>query len=130
MRWVVIVVRTLVGLGFTVTGLDGFLHFLTIPPPEPGTPAREFMGLLADSKYFYAVKVCELAGGLMLLSGRMAPLGITLLMPVAVNILLYEVFLLKQPGPGYALVPLLAFLIWGYRRHFAPVFTTSAEVTA
>ena len=129
MKWVVIAVRTLVGLGFTITGLDGFLHFLTIPPPPEGTPAATFMGLLASSKYIYAVKVCELLGGLMLLSGRMAPLGITLLMPVAVNILLYELFLLKQPGPGYVLVPLLAFLIWGYRRYFAPVFTTSAEVT-
>jgi hypothetical protein len=130
MRWVVIAVRTLVGLGFTLTGLDGFFHFLSIPPPPEGTPASAFMGLLAGSNYFYAVKTCELAGGLMLLSGRMAPLGITLLMPVAVNILLYEVFLLRQPGPGYALVPLLAFLIWGYRRYFAPVFTTRAEVTA
>lgn len=129
MKWVVIAVRTLVGLGFTITGLDGFLHFLTIPPPPEGTPAATFMGLLASSKYIYAVKVCELLGGLMLLSGRTAPLGITLLMPVAVNILLYELFLLKQPGPGYVLVPLLAFLIWGYRRYFAPVFTTRAEVT-
>jgi hypothetical protein len=130
MKWVVIVVRTLVGLGFTITGLDGFLHFLSIPPPPEGTPAATFMGLLASSKYIYAVKVCELAGGLLTLSGRMAPLGITLLMPVAVNILLYELFLLTQPGPGVVLVPLLAFLIWGYRRYFAPVFTTSAEVTA
>jgi hypothetical protein len=128
MKWVVIVVRTLVGLGFTITGLDGFLHFIPMEPPPAG-PATEFGGLLVSSHYMYAVKACELAGGLMLLSGRMAPLGITLLMPVAVNILLFEVFLLKAPGPGVVLVPLLAFLVWGYRRYFAPVFTTSAEVT-
>ena len=96
---------------------------------EPDTPAARFGELLVGSNYMYAVKVCELAGGLMLLSGRMAPLGLTLLIPVAVNILLFEVFLLKQPGPGFVLVPLLAFLVWGYRRYFAPVFTTSAEVT-
>lgn len=130
MRWVVIAVRTLVGLGFTLTGLDGFLHFIPLEPPPPDSPASKFGELLVGSNYMYAVKVCELAGGLMLLSGRMAPLGLTLLMPVAVNILLFEVFLLKQPGPGFVLVPLLASLIWGYRRYFAPVFTTSAEVTA
>jgi hypothetical protein len=128
MKWVVIVVRTLVGLGFTITGLDGFLHFIPMEPPPPG-PATEFGGLLVSSHYMYAVKACELLGGLMLLSGRMAPLGITLLMPVAVNILLFELFLLKAPGPGVVLVPLLAFLVWGYRRYFAPVLTTSAEVT-
>ncbi len=130
MKWVVIIVRTLVGLVYTLTGLDGFLHFLSIPPPPEGSPAAAFMGLLVSSHYIYGVKVCEVLGGLMLLSGRMAPLGITLLMPVAVNILLYELFLLKQPGPGCVLVPLLLLLIWGYRRNFASVFTTSATVSA
>lgn len=130
MKWVVIVVRTLVGLGFAITGLDGFLHFIKAPPPEFRAPAMTFVGVLGDSEYIYVVKALELAGGLMLLSGRMAPLGITLLMPVAVNILLFELILVRQPGPGCVLVPMLAFLIWGYRRYFAPVFTTSAEVTA
>ena len=73
------------------------------------------------------VKVLELLGGLMLLSGRMAPLGITLLMPIAVNILLYEIFLLGKPGPGYGLVPLLGVLIGLYWRHFLSVFTVAAR---
>lgn len=129
MKWVIIIVRTLVGLTYTLTGLDGFLHFLNIPPPPEGSDAMKFLGLLVTSHYMYGVKVCELLGGLMLLSGRMAPLGITLLMPVAVNILLYEIFLLRQFGPGHVVVPLLLFLIWAYWRYFAAVFTTTATVT-
>jgi hypothetical protein len=128
MKWAVIVVRSLVGLGFTFSGLTWFLPIMELPPPPEGA-AGTFGKLLMDTGYMNAVKTLELVGGLMLLSGRLAPLGITLLMPVAVNILLFELFLLKQPGPGVVLVPLLAFLVWGYRRYFAPVFTTRAEVT-
>ena len=127
MKWVVIVVRTLVGLGFTITGLDGFLHFIPMEPPPPG-PATEFGGLLMNSGYIYVVKSLELVGGLLLLSGRLVPLGIIMLGPVIVNILLYEVFLLKAPGPGPVLAVLLVFLIWGYRRYFAPLFTVNPEI--
>jgi hypothetical protein len=91
-------------------------------------PALKFAELLSTSHYMYAVKVLELLGGLMLLTGRLVPLGIVLLMPVAVNILLFEAFLAKQPGPGAILVILLIFLIWGYRRYFAPLFTVSPTI--
>ena len=130
MKWVVIGVRTLVGLVFVVTGLNELLpqRFLDIPPPET-EEAKAFLTLLNVSHYLVVVKVLELVGGLLLLSGRAAPLGITLLMPVAVNIFLYEMFLLHKPGPGGVLVALLAFLIWGYRAYFAPVFTLSACVS-
>ena len=50
MKWVVIAVRTLVGLGYTITGLDGFFKFLSLPEP-PTESAKTFMGLLAGSGY-------------------------------------------------------------------------------
>ena len=46
------------------------------------------------------------------------------LMPVAVNILLWDVLLTKSFGLGGPLVLLLALLAVGYRKHFAPFFTT------
>lgn len=129
MKWVVIVVRTLVGVGLTITGLDGFLHFLGMkPPPETPEAAVAFGTILATSGYMYGVKACELLGGILLASGRMAPLGITFLMPVAVNILLFEVCLSKQLGPGVILVVLLLFLIVAYRGYFARVFTMNAKI--
>ena len=74
------------------------------------------------------IKVLEVAGGALLLSGRFVPLGITLLTPVAVNIFLFEIFLLHGPGPGHVFVPLLAFLVYAYRSHFAPVFAVKAKI--
>jgi hypothetical protein len=129
MKWVVLVVRTLVGLGYTVTGLNGFLNLMKMPDP-PTPEAGQYLGLLVGSGYMYGVKVCELLGGLALLSGKLVPIGLTLLMPVAVNILLYEITLMKQPGPGCVIVPLLIFLIWAYRRYFLPVFTVDATIGA
>jgi hypothetical protein len=83
-----------------------------LPEGDAGT----FGKVMMDTGYMSAVKVVELA------------VGITLLMPVAVNILLFEAFLARQPGPGVVLVPLLAFLIWGYRGAFKSVFTTGAKI--
>jgi hypothetical protein len=75
-----------------------------------------------------AVKVFEITGGALVLSGRLVPLGLTLLAPVAINILFYEVFLLGKAGPGVALVALCALLIWAYRSHFAPVFALRPRI--
>src|SRR5262249_20082568 len=71
MKWAVVGVRRFVGLVFVVFGLNGFFRFIDLPtPPEP---AYSFIGLLIQSKYLYAVKVLEVVGGLMLLSGRLVP---------------------------------------------------------
>lgn len=128
MKWVVIVVRTLVGALFIFSGVVGLFNLMDAQLPEGD--AGTFGKVMMDTGYMRAVKVVELVGGLLLVSGRMAPLGITLLMPVAVNILFFEAFLARQPGLGVILVPLLAFLIWGYRGAFASVFTTDAKIGA
>jgi putative oxidoreductase len=129
MKWAVLAARVLVGLMFTVFGLNFFLKFATIPPPPSDSLAMTYLaGIMIPSGYLAAVKLLEIVGGILLLSGRMAPLGITILTPIALNVLFYELFLLKAPGPGVVLFALCAFLVYGYRSHFASVFTTSAKV--
>jgi hypothetical protein len=114
---------------FTVFGANFFLKFADIPPPPADSVAMTYLGgIMVPSGYLAAVKVLEITGGILLLSGRLAPLGITLLTPIALNILFYELFLLHAPGPGYLLFPLCAFLVYGYRAYFASVFTTNAKV--
>ena len=98
------------GLPFLVFGLDHFFHFLTMPQPTMPEKATKFVGLLASSGYLNAVKVLEVIGGALVLSGRLVPLGLTLLTPIAVNILLFEIFLVGMAGPGVALTVLCAFL--------------------
>jgi hypothetical protein len=72
--------------------------------------------------------VLELVGGALVLSGRLAPLGLVLLTPVAVNIALFDILLIGQPGLGVVLTVLCFFLVWAYRSHFAGVFTTNAKI--
>jgi putative oxidoreductase len=127
MYYVVHAVRLVLGSAFLVFGLDYFLKFLPMPTPELTPAAPHFMSALAPSGYLSAVKVLEITGGLLLLSGLLVPLGLVFLTPVIVNIALYDIFLMGQPGLGLVLLPLAVFLIWAYRAYFAAVFTTRAQ---
>ena len=70
------IARILLGLIFTVFGLNGFLHF--IPLPLPSDVAGQFMGALFVSHYYVAVFAVQVAGGILLLSNRFVPLALTL----------------------------------------------------
>ena len=74
------------------------------------------------------MKVLELVGGVLVISGRLVPLGLTILTPIAVNILLFEIFLLGSPGIGVVLLALCIVLIWAYRSHFAAVFAVKPRI--
>jgi uncharacterized membrane protein YphA (DoxX/SURF4 family) len=124
MKWAVIVVRTLTGLMFLFAGVTYFVILLnpSEAPPLPDGPAGAFGGALWATGYMTVVKVLETVGGLLLLTGRAAPLGIVLLTPVAVNIALFDVLMVGQPGFGLVLTAALLFVAWGYRSYFAPLF--------
>src|SRR4051794_788504 len=84
--------RLLLGLVFVVFGLNGFFMFIAVPPMAE--PAQRFMGAIMATGYLLPlVKVLEIVGGLLLLSGRYVPLALLLLGPVLVNILCFHLFL-------------------------------------
>jgi putative oxidoreductase len=128
MKWAVVVARVLVGLPFLVFGLNHFLKFLEMPTPELPENATKFATVLMASGYMNVVKVLEVVGGVLLLSGRLVPLGLVLLTPVAMNIALFDILLVGKPGLGVVLTALCAFLIWAYRSHFAPLFDVNARI--
>ena len=118
MKIVVIIARVLLGLMFVVFGLNGFLQFMKMPPPEG--LAGDFIKAMFVSHYFYIVSALQVAGGLLLLVGRFVPLGLTLLGPVIVNILLFHIFLEPKSLPMAIGVSVLALIVlWGYRASFA-----------
>ena len=127
MYWVVLVVRVLVGLPFFVFGM---VHFLPVAMPAPSLPelATNFVGALAASHYLDVVKVLEVVGGALVLSGRFVPLGLVLVTPVAVNIALFDLLLVGQPALGVVLTLLCFFLVWAYRSHFAGVFAANPRI--
>jgi uncharacterized membrane protein YphA (DoxX/SURF4 family) len=119
MKIATIIVRSLLGLMFVVFGSNAFLHFMPMPP-LPDNPAGRFIMAMVQSGYIYAVALCEIAGGALLLVGRFVPLGLVLLGPVVVNIVLYHLFMDASGMPMAAVVALLSlFLLWRYRDAFA-----------
>jgi putative oxidoreductase len=128
MFWAVLVARVLLGLPFFVFRLDFFLKVLTMPTPQFPDIATGYITAIGTTGYMKVVKVLELVGGGLVLSGRLVPLGLVLLTPVAVNIALFELFLLGQPGLGVALTGLCFFLVWAYRSHFAGVFAVKPQI--
>ncbi|CAN5315151.1 hypothetical protein BH11PLA2_BH11PLA2_52040 [soil metagenome] len=128
MKWVAFAARMVVGLAFTVFSLNYFVPFLTMPMPDLPKPAQDFMAAIAPTGYLTVVKALELIGGLLLLSGRFAPLALVLLTPVAVNIALWDVCLNGKPALGVVLTALCFALVCYYRRHFASVFAPAAVV--
>ncbi len=123
MKWAIIVVRTLLGLIFLAFGVHFFVNFIPLEQPKLTDSAASFMQALYPSGYLRAVKVFEIAGGLLLVSGFLVPLGLTLLTPVIVNILFFELFLMQAPGIGVAMMAMALFLIYGYWPYFKAVFT-------
>ena len=118
MKILTIIARSLLGLIFVVFGLNAFLQFIHMPPPQG--MAGDFMKALFASHYFYVVAVLQIAGGAICLLGRFVPLGLTLLGPVIVNILLFHIFLEPSGLPLAVVVGALAlFLLWAYRGAFS-----------
>ena len=119
MKIATIIARSLLGLIFVTFGSNMFLNFIHMPPPPEG-PAREFMTALYLSHFLYVIGALQVVGGLILLSGRRVPLGLTLLGPVIVNIVCFHVLMAPAGLPMALVVSLLAlFLLWRYRANFA-----------
>ena len=126
-RFVVPTARILLGLVFTVFGLNGFFHFIP-QPPIPGV-AGELLGAMAATGYFFPLlKGLEVVAGLMLLSGRLVPLSLVLLAPVVVQIALFHFVLTPgQVGMAIGLLALEIFLAWAYRDSFRGVLQVHAK---
>lgn len=117
----VLAARSILGLGFFVFGLNGFLHFLP-QPPLAGVPAEFFGALFATGYMLPLIKATEVVTGILLLSGRYVPLALTVLAPVVVNILAFHLFL----APAGLVIPILfaalgVYLAYAHRAAFAPM---------
>jgi putative oxidoreductase len=128
MKIAVVIVRTLLGLSFTFFGLNILHPFLPQPPMEAGSLTAQFFTVMFPTHWMGVVGLFQLVGGLLVLSGRAAPLGLALLAPILVNILLFHVFLDHGHGlaPGLLFSVLEGFLVYSYRSYFAPMFTVNA----
>jgi putative oxidoreductase len=113
--------RYLLGLMFTVFGLNGFLNFINQPPP-PNPLAIQFLIAVSSSHFaafFFAV---QLIGGLLLLSGYFVPLALTLLGAEIYNILAFHLTLAPASIPPALVASVLWILVFlQYRASFKEV---------
>jgi putative oxidoreductase len=121
MKIATLIARILLGLLFLVFGLNGFLHFIPMPPPTG--LAAQYMGALYVSHYLVFIFLVQVIGGALLLANRFVPLALILLGPVLVNILLFHSFM----APAGLPLALFTTVLWGLvfyevRRAFAGVF--------
>jgi uncharacterized membrane protein YphA (DoxX/SURF4 family) len=124
----VLIARILFGLVFLVFGFN-HVHPLPFVPMKPRAgDAGVFAALLISTNYMTVVGVLEFIGGLLLLIGRYVPLGLTILGPIIVNILLFQILIAKGgAGLGLALVVFELFLIWAYRSSFRGLFNAASN---
>ena len=131
MKTAVKVCRFIHGLGFAVFGLNIIHPFMPQPPIPAGSLTAQFLAVMGPTHWMTLVGLFQLFGGVLVLLGRTAPIGLTLLGPVLVNILAFHIFVQNGAGivPGLVFSALEFFLIYSYRSYFAPIFTISAAPT-
>jgi len=132
MKWLYLICRILLGLMFVVFGAN-ILHSFMPPPPMPPAEslAGHFFAAFGGSGWIKVVGLFQLVGGLLLLFGGTAPLGLCFLAPVLVNILCFHL-LTATPSvvPGLVATVLWLIVLYAYRANFAGIFTTKATPTA
>lgn len=122
MKIITLIAQYLLGLMFIVFGLNGFLHFIPMPPPETDMAGRYFT-VMSQSHYIMPAFVLQIAAGVLFLSNRFIPLALVLIAPVIVNILMFHA-LMSPKGivPGIVVTVLWLVIFARYRKSFAGIF--------
>jgi putative oxidoreductase len=126
MKIAVKIARILLGLLFLTFGLNGFLHFIPMPPPTG--LAGQYLGALFVSHYLVAVFLLQAIAGALLLINRYVAVALVLLGPIVVNILLFHCLMAPEGLP----MALAATVLWltvfiGARRAFSGIFAARTE---
>lgn len=126
MKLAAMIARYLMGVIFTIFGLNGFLHFIPQPPPTSAL-ALQYLTVMSTSHYLVLAFLIQLIGGVLLLANRFVPLALTLLAPIIVNILLFHALM----DPGNIVLGLIVAVCWflvfaSVRRAFDGLFDARA----
>src|SRR5579862_2724037 len=127
MRIASVVARYLAGVIFLVFGLNGFLNFIHMPPPQG--IAAQFMGVLYVSHYLWVIFAFQVLAGVLLLINRFVPLAVAILAPILVNILTFHALMAPSGLPLALFVAVLwAALFISVRPAFSGLFQSRFEL--
>jgi putative oxidoreductase len=132
MKYLYLICRILLGLMFVVFGANILHPFLpAMAMPEPNSPPAQFMAVMMSSGWMHVIGFFQLLGGLLVLIGGTAPLGLVILGPILVNILIFHLHMTGGHGIATGLVAtvLEIILIYAYRENFVGIFTYRATPT-
>lgn len=119
--------RLLLGLIFTVFGLNGFLQFIPLPP-HTGL-AAEFMGGLAVSGYFFPMlAMTQVLVGVALLLNRFSALALVVLAPITINIVAFHVLSGEGMPMALFIVALHLASAWQLRSAYRPLLRAKVTV--
>lgn len=121
--------RYLLGLIFTVFGLNGFFNFIPQKPPS-GQLVQQFLVAVSASHFAAFFFAIQLLGGLLLLSGYFVPLALTLLAAELYNILAFHLTLLPGIAPGLLSCVLWLLVFVRYRESFRGIFAAKPATQA
>lgn len=100
------IARYLLGVVFLAFGLNGFLHFIPMPPPTG--IAAQFFGALFVSRLYIVIFLLQILPAILLLVNRYVPLALTILGPVVFNIVCFHVFM----APAGLPLALFVTVLW------------------
>lgn len=100
------------GVPMIIFGLNKFLGFAQVPPPE-GETARMFLTAMFSSYLFKLVGVGEIVGGILVLFNRTSFVGYLILGTIIVNIVWFH-FAHAMPGNGIWLFSTAAYILATY----------------
>ena len=115
------IARYLLGVIFLTFGLNGFLHFIPMPPPTG--VAAQFMGALFVSRYYVAIFFFQVVPAVLLLVNRYVALAVVILASIIVNILCFHILMAPAGLPLALVVTVLWFLVaWTVRPALRGIF--------
>lgn len=129
MRTASTIARYLLGLLFLVFGLNGFLHFIPMPPPAG--VAGQFLGALFLSHYLVVIFALQVIPAVLLLLNRFVSLALVILGPIIVNIFSFHAFMAPEGLPLATIAVVLWLLTFiNFRGAFQGIFSIRYEEPA
>ena len=121
MKIVSTIARYLLGVIFLTFGLNGFLHFIPMPPPTG--LAAQFIGAIFVSRYYVVIFLLQIVPAVLLLANRYVALAVVILAPIIVNILCFHILMAPAGLPLALVVTVLWFLVaWTVRPSLRGIF--------
>jgi putative oxidoreductase len=109
MKTASLIARYLLGLIFSVLGLNGFLNFLHLPGPTG--VAAQFFGAIFVSHFYIVIFLLQIVPALLLMANRYVPLALTILGPIIFNIVCIHAFMAPAGLPLAVFVTVLWIVV-------------------